>query len=121
MSSDALELLEKPEWMKEAACKTAPKNLFFLEELTFDIFTLYFLQSEKAFKRMRKSDIEEAKAHIEEEVVKQYCANCPVREQCSHAGKYERFGLWGGENLEQRFNKMGEQEKWDFVEIQKTR
>jgi hypothetical protein len=27
----------------------------------------------------------------------QYCATCPVQDQCAEAGTHERYGIWAGE------------------------
>ena len=33
---------------------------------------------------------------------KAMCATCPVRTECAEAGQSEYFGIWGGEDAEQR-------------------
>lgn len=123
MSSDALEILAqlKPDWFKDAACRNEPKDRFFLEDIKYELFSRFFLRSEKSFKRLKKSELEEIKREIEEINRQEFCNNCPVRQLCEDAGKYETYGQWGGLNFEQRFNKMEEQDQWKFFKMKEKR
>lgn len=121
MSSEALDLLEKPHWFKYAACRGVGPERFFLEEITFSLFRKFYLRSEKSFKRLRKSDLEEIRREIEKANKEEFCNKCVVRSECSLKGKYEAYGQWGGKNLEERFAEMEETEQWKFFKMKEQR
>jgi WhiB family redox-sensing transcriptional regulator len=57
---------ERPDWVKDAACRGMGPELFFPE---------------------RGEDASTARA---------VCAGCPVAAECAEYGATERFGIWGG-------------------------
>lgn len=75
--NDALSLLIRPEWFKDAACKGMHPNNFFIDELDPDY------DSKVA-------------------VAKRVCSSCPVTSLCFEEAKQnaEEFGIWGGINVE---------------------
>ena len=66
------ELLAKPAWAAEAACRDAPKAWFY-PDLGGDAGR-----------------------------AKQVCARCPVRAECLAAGQREAHGVWGGMTPKER-------------------
>lgn len=62
------DLLERPAWHREAACRGSDPDLFF----------------------PGRGDYRATSP------ARQICAACPVREPCLEAGMSEHFGTWGG-------------------------
>jgi len=115
-AADAIGLLTRPDWQKEAACNGAGPQWFFWEEFTWEQVKDEYYMTEKAFKRARKIDLQKIRGEMEDKYKEQYCAVCPVREECGEYGKYESFGIWGGLNFEERFNAMSEEERVEFFD-----
>lgn len=63
-----LELLEGPEWHRQAACRGMGANLFFPEN----------------------------GMNADGAAARKVCAGCPVRAECREAGMAEVYGIWGG-------------------------
>ena len=63
---------ERPTWHALAACRGVGPVLFFLE------------------------------ACGSYDVVRVYCARCPVSEECAEAGRSEEYGMWGGKSPHER-------------------
>ena len=67
LDDSVADLLKRPAWHAEAACRGMGPSKFFLEG--------------------RGADYRLARA---------VCADCPVQAQCAEAGAKEAFGMWGG-------------------------
>lgn len=65
---NGLELGERPEWHRRAACRGVGTDIFF---------------------PVRGQDVT---------VAKSYCEVCTVRTECADAGLLEREGIWGGQS-----------------------
>lgn len=71
-ASDLLDLLIRPEWMQDAACRGVDPELFFPPQ---------------------GGSVAAPKA---------VCTECPVRVECFDYGASERFGVWGGATERER-------------------
>lgn len=80
-ADDCLALMEKPEWFEDAACRGMDPDVFFPNVL---------------------ETIEE-----DREIAKRVCANCSVRELCQDRGEDEEYGIWGGEDEDERWLRKG--------------
>jgi len=116
-AEDVLDILVRPEWQSRAACNGVGPQHFFWEEFTWhDIRDKYYM-TEKAFKRESKKNLDVIRDTMQAEYVEEYCDVCPVRAECAAAGKWEKFGIWGGQTLKQRFEAMTDEERETFVQL----
>lgn len=76
--SDVFDLLQRPDWMAQAACRGIDPNLFFPTRP----------QGEGTGGEMAAA--------------KDVCQGCPVREVCLDYGMDERFGVFGGKSERER-------------------
>ncbi len=68
------ELVQRPDWVRHAACRGLPTAWFFPEQGGDTIGP------------------------------RRICAGCPVRTECAEAGESEAYGVWGGRSIQQRRN-----------------
>jgi WhiB family redox-sensing transcriptional regulator len=67
LDDSVADLLERPAWHAEAACRGMGPSEFFLE------------------------------GHgVAYRFARTVCADCPVKAECAEAGRNEAFGMWGG-------------------------
>ena len=76
-ADDCLGMMEKEEWFPRAACRGMDPNVFFPNNL---------------------ATIEE-----DREIAKRVCGNCEVKDLCREKGWPEEYGIWGGEDEDERW------------------
>ena len=76
------DLLQRPAWHAQAACRGASPALFFAKASN---------GAGKVYEATRAA----------------YCAACPVVAKCAAAGDHEEHGLWGGMSVRERIKARG--------------